>query len=332
MIQSVAKMAPQHEIEKSLRADLARGDAMAETVTPILRHLLVSGGHDLFNEDIVARVRGMAEDLATQLLEKPVAQSIPDDEAVVKRLGRGSVGPAEALAVALLDRPALLAHLHATAIEWRLTERLEARTAIDPVMSPLLQSLMQSQSHSISELATRFLSAQARFCQSQRRMKLPIADLTPSLAGEAISALRVLAGSGFGSDIQIARLEGEILTRLVHDLGREELAARLLLAVGTTENSGSLSIVQAGVALFLTALTIGSGEPRDVLTMATHECQSARLILAMRAAGLDSQSIGEQFRILHPTKAPPRGFSDLDPEMALELLGDARRDIRPPES
>jgi hypothetical protein len=49
-----------------------------------------------------------------------------------------------ALIAVLSESPAFLGHVHALVLEWQLTELLQARLALDPVLSPLLQALIGS--------------------------------------------------------------------------------------------------------------------------------------------------------------------------------------------
>ncbi len=51
-----------------LRHELARGDVALAGVAPVLSHLLSSSGQALVSEDLVARMRGMLGNLASQIL------------------------------------------------------------------------------------------------------------------------------------------------------------------------------------------------------------------------------------------------------------------------
>ena len=55
-------------VEATLRDELAQGDAVLSTATPILRHLLANEEQALFGDEVIARVRGMLADLARQML------------------------------------------------------------------------------------------------------------------------------------------------------------------------------------------------------------------------------------------------------------------------
>jgi hypothetical protein len=84
--------------------------------------------------------------------------------------------------------------------------------------------------------------------------------------------------------------------------------------------TAALSASHAGVAIFLTALALASGQDRDLTTFATDEGQLARFALALRSAGLRSDSVGEQLAALHPEVELPQGFEALDADRAASLL------------
>lgn len=297
MIDRVGHPHGEEDVEAALHGELARGDAMAETLLPVLRHLVAAEDDSLFGEDILAHVRGMLADLANGLLDDP-----DQDEATRQRLFR-----------ALLDNPALLAHLHALALEWQLVQRLQARTALDPVVSPLLQALIASPDAETQGLAMTYLAAQARWCQAQRRMKLAWRELPGDLLHAALLSLRVTIGEA------AAREDAEIRRSYDEAAGRLGLAARLVAGL---EDGGrtALSLSHAGVSLFLTALALESGMARDAAVLSTHEAQAARLALGLRSAGLDLMLVREQLMMLHGHAALPIGFDRADRELAARVL------------
>ena len=122
-------------VEQMLRAELARGDAAIAHARPVMRYLLAHEGHALFSEAAVARVRGMMLDLAVQLLQAQAAAGEVLDRA------RNCEERQDELAVALMEDDALLAHAQALVVEADLVERLQARSGIDAVLSPLVQEL-----------------------------------------------------------------------------------------------------------------------------------------------------------------------------------------------
>jgi hypothetical protein len=82
----------------------------------------------------------------------------------------------------------------------------------------------------------------------------------------------------------------------------------------------ALSVDHAGVAIFLSALSIGSGQDRDLTILSTNNRQLARLALALRASGLKPKAVEEQFAYLHPEFSLPEGFDDLRADRAAALL------------
>lgn len=295
-----------------LEALLAKGDAELGTVAPILRHLLANNDHSLFSDEIVARVRGMAHDVARQLLEAflvPSGRCSPPDDGEVDALADGLTGNAQ-----------FLCHVHALALEWRLTERLQHTLALDPVLSPLVQALIGSNQAEISALAMTLLAAQARFCQAQQRMQLPLGELPADLLYGALLALRAHAGTEPGAAARAERAEQAI--RRVYDegAGRLGLLSRAVSGMGGGAVA-ALAIGHAGVALFLTALAAASDQDRDTAVLATSEGQTARLVLALRAAGLKPQVVEQQFLALHPGGTLPRGIERYAPSRAAEMLG-----------
>ena len=301
--------------EAALRIALAQGDAALGTIGPVLGHLLANGDHSLFTDEIVSRVRGMVADLARQLL---AAQARAAGEAEPPTLDDASCAP---LTAALLADGRLVAHCHALAIEWQLTARLETRSAIDPVLSPLLQALIASDDPSTAATAMATLAAQARFVQRQRRMELPLEELPAdhfhralatwldrTAASEGEAAGQAAAALREAYDESASRLG--LLARLVHTMGAGALAA--------------LSIGHAGAAIFLTALAATSQCDRETAVLATSEGQATRLALSLRAAGAPPRTIEEQFLHIHPDIAPPAGLDDIGPSRAQALLGASR--------
>ena len=301
-------------VEAVLRAELVRADVAAGTVTPILQHLLDNGANSIFSDAIVAGVRGMAGDLARQLLDAR-AKSAGEAERIDH-----SADDIAALGGAMTSNPALLGHLHALALEWQLTQRVHARLGLDPVLSPMLQAQMASPEAEMAALAMKFLAAQARFCQEQRRMQLPLTELPGDLLHGALVAMRTLAGAE--ADTQSAAAESAIRQEFNEAHSRLGLAARMITGMGGGAMA-ALSITHAGTALFLTALSLGSGQDRDLAALSTNDSQLARLALALRSTGLKQAALEEVFLALHPDVALPEGFDQLSPDHAAALLAAA---------
>lgn len=302
------------DVEAVLRSELAAGDASAMNMAPILRHLLDNGANSMFSDAIVAGVRGMANHLASQLLDARARAAGATER--VEHAG----DELAALADTLTANPALLGHLHALAVEWQLTHQLQARLALDPVLSPLLQAQMASPDPDTAALAMKLLASQARFCQQQRRMQCPITELPGDLLHGVLVAMRTLAGTE--SDDQAAAAEAAVRLEFHEARTRLGLAARLVAGIGGG-GLAALSLSHAGAALFLTALALASGQDRDMAVMATNETQLARLALSLRASGLKQPAVEEQFLALHPDIALPDGFEALSPDHAAAMLASA---------
>lgn len=297
-------------VETLLRDELARGDAMLSTATPILRHLLANEDQALFSDEVVARVRGMMADLARQLLHAQAEAALIADRA-------GFLAEREdALAAVLIDEPALLAHAHALTLEAKLALQLQARCNIDAVLSPLLQELVASKDDVLAGSAMAVIAAQARFIQHHRRMALPLGELPGELFHKALLGLRSQAG-----DREEAAALAERSLRDAYDEahGRLGLLSRLVMRMGKTAPR-ALDVSNAGLAIFATALAMASDQERELTVASFSDRQFARLALALRAAGLKQPAIEEQLLLLHPGFPLPEGFDELRADRASLLL------------
>lgn len=314
MNEQFVQSASSEAVEAVLRAELAHGETVAETVIPILRHLIVAQDNSLFSDEILARVRGMLTDLANTLLDALSSASGSPAH------GNHDPGRVDALIASLTAHGGVLAHLHAMALEWQLTERLQSRLALDPVVSPLMQAFVSSPKAATQQLAMNLLTAQARWCQAQRRMNLALLELP----GELFHVALVCMAQTFGDEGDVVGLAGAALRETYNEATtRLGLAAQLVLGLGSGA-SAALSVAHAGVPLFLTALAVGSGQSRDVAVQSTHEAQVARLALSLRVAGLKVAAVEEQFLALHPEIVLPSGFERLSIDAAASILASGR--------
>ncbi|KWV96080.1 hypothetical protein ASS64_02345 [Erythrobacter sp. AP23] len=294
-----------------LRDAIARGNAMLARIAPILSHLLATPDHSLFSDEIVARIRGMCHNLAWQVLRAQAeAAGQAGSEAFAERHG-------EALAEHFFGSPALLAHCHALALEWQLTERLEAQYGIDPVLSPLVQELIASDDSALASAAMSALTAQARFAQTQRRMELPLGELPGDLFHDLLMGWRAFSGQ-LRSDAMI-RAEAKLRNAYDEGAGRLSLLGRVVTGMGNAALR-ALDVDQAGPALFLSALAARSGQSRVAAVLSTHHQQTARLALGLRGAGLDSADVERQVLRLNPQAIPLREIAGMAAEEARGLL------------
>lgn len=297
--------------EEALRTGLADGDRAIGSIGPVLGHLLASRQHSLFSDEILSRVRGMVSDLARQLvIAEDIGASRQEDQ-------RSREVDLASLIDKLMADARLVSHCHALAIEGQLCNRLERDSAIDPVLSPLIQSLIASDDTATASTAMAALASQARFLQSQRRMELPVSELPADLFDQILQARsdETATETASLSQATIERLRGaydESATRLA-------LLSRLVAGMGAGARA-ALSIRHAGLGLFLSALSIASRYDRNLAVIASTDRQSARLALSLRAVGLKAQEIEEQFLHLHPEASLPANLDSLSADRASALL------------
>lgn len=299
-----------------LTQELAAACGAVANVVPVLRHLLRSDDNSIFSDEIVARVRGMFLDVARQLV---IALAEAAGHAEPESWAHQAAGE---LAHVLADNPAFLEHFHTLALEWQWTERLERSRGLDPVLPPLLQARMADPDGDVSAGAMGVLAAQARFCQNQRRMQLPLGELPGDLLHIALVTLRAHLGIEGAADAYALIAERGVRAQI--DEGRSRLAqmARVLDAMGGKAGA-ALEIDKAGMALFLTALARGSGLSREAAVMTTVDSQLPRLVLALRACGLAPGAVTATALAFHPDAHLPLMDVSLTPGGAAELLAEA---------
>lgn len=292
-------------VECILRDELAKGDVVLGTIGPVLAHLLANHDHSLFSDEIVSRVRGMVAHLARQI-DAAHAETIhpagPDDSDLADRL---------------LTNEHLVSHCHALALEWQLTVRLESRSAIDPVLSPLLQALIASDDAPTASTAMAALASQARFVQTQRRMELPLGELPADLFQQVV--LTWVEGFDDAGRSSAAPTIDRLRSQFDESASRLGLLSRLVAGMGAGARA-ALSVAHSGVAIFLSALATMAGVDRDLAIVSTNDRQLARLALMLRAAGLKPREVEEQFLTLHPDISLPDGFENLRADRATLLL------------
>lgn len=304
---------PLETIEALLRDDLLHADQAMIHMGPILRHLLQNDDSSIFNDEIVARVRGMQADLARQLVQAMGEAAGHQDAAGWAR----EAGPG--LAEMLGANQALLSHLHMLAIEWQLAERVQGQLGIDPVLTPLLQDVIASLDPDIAARGMNLLAAQARFGQAVRRMQLPLQELPNELHHLALLVMQAYVESD-PAGVEAARdAERALLQARGRQESRLELLARAVSALGSGQMR-ALDLQHAGVALFLTALAGSAGMTREMAVMCTTDSQMPRLALSLAAAGLGREGVSATFVALHPDIALPEGLEALGPDRAASIL------------
>lgn len=302
-------LAADHAVEAILRDELTRENRAMAAVVPVLRHMLSSDAQALVSDAVLARVRGMVQDCAAQLLA-----AVDGREPAARSPAMVDLVALDHWATVLMGEEPLLAFCHAIAHESLLAERFQQRHAIDPVLSPLLQELIASDDPAIAALAMSTLAAQSRFIQGQRRMELPLGELPAELFHTVIAL-------GHGAADDTARDGLERLQRHYDEAtSRLGLLARLIAAMRRGVVA-ALAVDHAGLALFSSALAVQTRQPREVCVLACHEGQGARLALALRAAGLSLPAIERQFLMVERAARMPRAIAGLSSDRAAMLLG-----------
>jgi len=297
--------------ERLLRDELVEGDAMIAAARPILRHLLASDDCGLFSDETIARVRGLVLSVADQLLFAQASAAQASD------LSAYAAERQDDLARTLFANFAFLAHAHALTVEAQLIERLQNRNGIDPVLTPLIHELVASRDGAAAGRAMSALAAQARFQQNWRRTELPLGELPGDQFHHVLVALRDQAG---GDDAPAAELaERRLRGDYQEGAGRLGHIARLVVGMGQ-DAQRALAIDHAGLAVFATALSMASGQERDLVVLSFSEQQHARLALSLCAAGLTQQAVLAQLFHLNSDILLPDGFEMLGADRAAALL------------
>lgn len=306
-------------IEALLREELFRADEAIVHQGPILRYLLRNDDSSIFSDDVIARVRGMVDDIARQLID---ALDEEDDEDT----GEGDDFRSRLASQLCADQP-LLDHLHMLAVEWQLTEKLQGRLGLDPVLTPLLQELIAAPDPDVAARGMNLLAAQARFGQTVRRMQIPLIELPADLHAAALTALRATFGADPAAHAAVAGPQARLHAARVAHSSRLDLLAHAVEAVGGAL-AEALSVQNAGVALFLSGLAIAAGIPRDAAVMCTTDGQMARLLLAMAAAGMARGNVVANFAAIHPDVSLPSDFESVRSDRAAAILAASRVEAR----
>ena len=294
-----------------LRQSLARGKAVVAKATSVMRSLIDMPEPAVFSDAIVARTRGMVEGMAAQLLARqaetmgPVARDAFVEERV------------ETLAGRLLEREDLVRHCHALAQEWHLTERLDAETGLDPVLSPLLQELIGSENPDQASAAMSAMAAQARYTQQMRRMEYDVSQLPADLFHQALNDWKTYSRAA-ASD-SFAQAEQKLRSEFDEAAGRLSLLERIILS-DEQQEQGVLRIEHAGVALFLSGLAAASGQSREMVTVYSLLRDGSCLALALKSGGLSERDVTSIMWRLNPDASPPAAIAGLSTREAREML------------
>lgn len=300
-------------IEALLRDDLAHADQVMIHMGPILQHLLRNDDNSIFSDEIIARVRGMLSDLARQLVQA-VGEAAGHDNS-----GAWAREASDGLADMLAGNQALLNHLHMLAVEWQLTEKMQGRLGLDPVLTPLLQDIIASRDPDLAARGMNLLAAQARFGQLMRRMQIPLSELPGDLHHITLMTMQAYVAEDPSGMAAAGAAESTLRQQRMTAASRLELLDHVLGQLAGDSGRG-LKIDTAGIALFLSTLASGAGMSREMAIMCTTESQMARLALALSAAGADRTNLVATFSALHPQTSLPDGIDQIVPDAAAAML------------
>ncbi|GMM94423.1 hypothetical protein [Qipengyuania sp. MTN3-11] len=300
----------------ALRDALTRADAQLSSAAPLLRHLLSARDQSLFSDSLVARIRGMLTNLAWQMLRiQAEATGEKAREQFAERHG-------EALAERFFASSDLVDLCHSLALEWQLAGELENRLGIDPVLSPLIQQSIGAEKAEVASTAMAVLAAQTRFVRQQERMELPLTELAGELFDETVRIWREFVQDD--SSDALTRAESRLRSEFDEGSGRLALLARFIAALGSRHQE-VLSVQSAGVAIFLSALAIRTGQGRVLTVRSTNEGQIVRLALSLRAAGLKAGEVDTQLLAIHPDLRRSADLDELGTREAADWLSSARK-------
>ena len=300
-------------LAQEMARQLAAARGGAANAMPILRHLLRSDDSSIFSDEIVARVRGMFLDVARQLviaLAEAAGHAEPEGWAHEA---------ANELTAVLTENPVFLEHFHSLALEWQWTDRLAQRRALDPVLPPLVQAQMGHADAAVASAVMNLLAAQARFCQNQRRMQLPLAELPGDLLHIALVSMRAYVGIEDNADSYALMAERSLRGRFDEARGRLGLMRRMLDAMADS-GVDALALDSAGLTLFLSALARGSGQSRETVIMALADSQMLQLTLILKACGLAPEAAAAALQALYPDAVLPVEALDMGADEAKALL------------
>ena len=314
MAETAYSMDSRAGIEDMLRDEVAMSEQFRISAGSILRHLLRNDDRSMFSDEVIARVRGILRDLATQLLTAT--------QEGVNEPGRAPEPAIDSLVMSFIEIPALLSHVHAITLEWQLADQLATRTALDAVLSPLLQARIASADADESSAAMLLLTAQARFMQVVRRMEFPICELPGDLFHLVLLSLRAQGANDPAVDAAAAAADAALRARYDERRTRLALFEQVLAAMGS-EASSALYLQNAGVGFFLTALALGSRQDRDEAAFSTTDSQIGKLTLLIAACGLKGEALVGQLAVLHPDFDLPDGLDMIRPDTAAAILAEA---------
>jgi hypothetical protein len=135
-------------------------------------------------------------------------------------------------------------------------------------------------------------------------MQWPLGELPQDLLRIALGTLHARARHD-DAEMQSRAIIAERSLRLRFDAERGRLALLRRLVDALPDPAAALDPLQAGPALFLTALARAMGAPREDAALLTAPSHIARLALVLRAAGLEGDTVRQHVGVFHPEALVP---------------------------
>lgn len=300
---------------KGLHDVLAAADRLRATLPEQLQHRVALADPGLFDDEIIARTRGLLLHLTEQIAgSKPVEHNAGVRDSDVRYNIRR-----DAILRDVFANEALLSYTHAATLEYVLTCRLSDEADLDPALSPLLQDLAGRPDQTLSQLATSAISLQSRFLTDMRRMQMPLRQLPGDLLHTALAIGRAhsdntLLADAIDQAVQVSY--DEAATRL-------GLLGLIVNVPGFPALRG-LRLEDAGTPLFLSSLSAASSLGYEDAVMLTTRQQILRLALVLRGTGCSPRAVNHDLFLLHEQVAAP-AIARMPRERALELLSQTGR-------
>ncbi len=297
----------QAQLETALRVGLARSDAAFRGIAPVLTHMLDDSWPSIVSDASLARVQGMMTGFGRELKSSAPGNSVLSEPDL------------EMFRQMLIGDSRLLEYCFVLAVEGQIIEQLASEHSVERVLSPLLQELVGSDRKEIAEQAMSCIAAQSRFVQTQARMQMPLSDLPADLFHSVLGKWQEFA-SKHRQDLPIQSIES---LRKNYDEGATRTAQmeRLVAAIGKGVRA-ALDLPHAGFSLFATALARESDQSRGNALLSCQAIQSPRLVLGLRAAGLEEADIAKNIVTLGGEATNSKGLNQILPDQAQSILND----------
>lgn len=296
---------------RDLRAWVARARGYRTLIEGIVADLAVTHDDALFNEEILAFVRGGARALATEILRRQATlatRSGSYDDTYARSI---------ALSELLLRNAELRRLLHVSAIDATLCHLIADRSHTDPVLSPALVALADDTDDRCAGLAMAAMSAQALFLRNHRRKTIALLDLPAEILHATLLDTRSFPTEIGDEDIARA----ELLCRTEYSEASTRLAIFDALVDCIDDRfTGSLTMDSMGVPLFLSTLARRIDQSYASLVFAAAQRTAPNFGLCLKSAGLSDAEIFRHFDILGHDDAAKQDWSAVDIGSAGKLL------------